>query len=74
MKLLTVRETAERLAISPSLVYRLVSEGGLRCYRIGRAAIRFSEQQVQEYLDSVLVDVPREERMPPHPSLKHIRI
>jgi excisionase family DNA binding protein len=52
MELLTVSETAKQLAISPSLLYRLVGEGKIKCYRLGRSALRFSEQQIFEYLSS----------------------
>ena len=57
MKLLTVRETAEALSVSPSLVYRLVSEGALRCFRIGKGALRFREEDIQEYLNRCVVEV-----------------
>ena len=57
MKLLTVRETAEALSVSPSLVYRLVSEGALRCFRIGRGALRFRQEDVEEYLSQCVVEV-----------------
>jgi excisionase family DNA binding protein len=71
MKLLTIRQVAERLAISRNLCYRLVSTGKLRAYRIG-GAIRFSEEQIQEYLDSSVMDVYREPRMVPTVKLKHL--
>ena len=74
MKLLTVRETAETLSVSPSLVYRLVSEGALRCFRIGRGALRFREEDIQEYLSQCVVEA----RLEPHRAtaahLKHVRI
>jgi excisionase family DNA binding protein len=50
MKLLTVAEVAEFLSVSPSLVYRLKDDGEIPCYRIGRGAIRFSQEDVERYL------------------------
>jgi excisionase family DNA binding protein len=51
---MNVRQTAERLEVSPSLVYLLISEGKLRATRhgIGRGTIRVSEEQLAAYLDS----------------------
>jgi len=74
MKLLTVKETAEALSVSPSLVYRLVSEGALRCYRIGRGALRFREEDVQAYLNGCVVEVKLEPRRRPAAHLRHIRV
>jgi excisionase family DNA binding protein len=74
MKLLTVKETAKALSISPSLVYRLVSEGALRCYRIGRGALRFRQEDVEGYLNRCIVEVKLEPRRAPAAHLKHIRI
>ena len=52
--LMTVQETAERLAVSPSCVYQLVDTGKLACHRIGigRGAIRVAEQDLKNYLAS----------------------
>jgi excisionase family DNA binding protein len=74
VKLLTVKETAEALSVSPSLVYRLASEGALRCYRIGRGALRFSQEDVQAYLNGCVLEVKLEPRRRPTTHLKHIRI
>jgi excisionase family DNA binding protein len=48
---MTVKQAAERLEISPSLVYSLVSAGKLPCTRhgLGRGCIRISEEQLAEY-------------------------
>jgi excisionase family DNA binding protein len=72
--LLTVAQIAELLAVSESLIYRLASEGKLRCYRLGRGALRFSESEVARYLDSCVVAVKLEPRRAPAARLKHIRI
>jgi excisionase family DNA binding protein len=51
-RLMTVGEVAERLRCSRSTVYNLAASGVLRCFRIGagRGAIRFSEEQVVDFL------------------------
>lgn len=49
-KLMTVKEVAETLGISQSLVYRLVSKGEIVCFRVN-SAIRFSMEQIEEYLN-----------------------
>jgi excisionase family DNA binding protein len=74
MKLLTVTEVASSLSISESLVYRLKDEGKLRCFRIGKGAIRFSEEDVIEYLNSCVVEVEIRPRRAVVSKLKHIRI
>ena len=56
-KLLTVKQVAEMLSISPSMVYDLVSLSKIRCFRIagrGRGTLRFAEEMVAEYLSSAL--------------------
>ncbi len=50
MQLLTVAEVAGLLSVSPSLVYRLKADGEIPCYQIGRGAIRFSKEDVDQYL------------------------
>jgi excisionase family DNA binding protein len=74
MKLLTVADIADRLSISQSLVYRLASEGKLRCYRVGRGALRFREEDVMEYIDSCVMEVTVEPRRAPRLQLKNIRL
>ena len=48
---MTVKQAAEQLEISASLVYLLIAEGKLRATRhgIGRGTIRISEEQLAEY-------------------------
>ncbi len=74
MKLLTVAEVADALSISESLVYRLKDEGKLHCFRIGRGALRFREEDVMGYLDSCVVEVTVEPRRAPRLHLKNIRL
>ena len=48
-RLLTVREVASRLGVSPALVYKLCQRNPLRSLRIG-ATLRFRPQAISEYL------------------------
>ena len=74
--LLTVREVAEMLRVSPSLVYQLVEARKLACHRIGsrQGAIRISVADVDDYLSECRYD--RQEEMPklPRPRLKHLKL
>jgi excisionase family DNA binding protein len=70
MKLLTVREAAERLGCSEALVYLLCSERRLPHVRLGtgRGTIRIAEDDINEFVKSCRID--------PHSlskGLKHIR-
>lgn len=49
-----VRELAEKLAVKPLTIYRLVAEGKLPAVRIGRA-LRFDPVAIAAFLDSVRV-------------------
>jgi excisionase family DNA binding protein len=71
----TVKQVSERLGVSATLIYSLVSSGKLRCYRVGngRGVIRISDEHVSAYL--------RETELEPEPvrsvrrvKLKHIKI
>ena len=71
--LLTVSDIADLLAISQSLVYRLVADGELRCYRIGRGALRFRQEDVETYLTACTVaGRERGARTPSRLRLKHL--
>ena len=50
MKLLTVKETANSLKLSLSMVYRLISSGKLPSYAIG-GCIRVNETDLEKFLD-----------------------
>jgi excisionase family DNA binding protein len=69
---LKVKEVAERLGVSPSTVYSLVEGGRIACHRIGlgRGSIRFTEAQVEEFLQTCKVEAgaPR-----PHIDFSHRR-
>jgi len=76
IKLLTVRQVAEILAISQSKVYELIEGGDLSHHRMG-GAIRISEEQIQEYLEGTKQGrrepEPRKSK-PPRPNLRHIKL
>ncbi len=57
---LTVADVAERLGVSISLVYELVSQKLIACYRVGsgRGTIRFAEADIDAYLQSRKQSVP----------------
>jgi len=74
MKLLSVREVAEALSISPSLVYQLKDERKLRYLRIGKGTIRFRLEDVEEYLSNCTVEVRLEVRKAAVPHLKHLKV
>lgn len=69
--MLTVTDVATRWKCSPQLVYALVAEGKLACFRLGlgRGTIRFTEEQLQAFLEATQVTP-----TPSHPPLKHIRV
>ena len=52
--LITVKQAAEMLTISPSLVYALVSTGRIPAVRFGtgRGTIRLDESDVRSYLEA----------------------
>ena len=47
----TVKQVAEKLGISQSLVYRLVAAGRIQCERhgLGRGCIRIPDSALEEY-------------------------
>jgi excisionase family DNA binding protein len=65
----TVQQVAERLEVSPQLVYALVAAGKLACTRhgLGRGVIRISEEQLAEYLAGV-AQKEAPPRRPPSPT------
>lgn len=75
--MITVREAASRLGISPSLVYSLVARGRIRHERfgLGRGVIRIAEEALAEYRKSSEVQL----QTPPRRSssslrLRHLRL
>ena len=52
--ILTVKQAAKKMEISQSLLYRLVGQGKIQCYRVGNNGIRLNwERHVIPYLESV---------------------
>ena len=76
-QLLTVAVVAERLSVSPSLVYQMIESGKLAHHRIGtgRGTIRVSESDLESYLATCHQDLQAKPSAPVRKSrLKHIRI
>ena len=65
MTLLTVRQVAERLNCSESLVYQLVDSGRIAVVRIGngRGTIRLRPEDVDEYIEGCMQA--KQELVPP---------
>ncbi len=63
MALLKVNEAAKELNCSPSLVYQAISDGRLRCHRIGKGqgGIRISREQLEAFLKETELLVPSPE-------------
>jgi hypothetical protein len=58
--MLTVNDVAKKWQCSPALIYALVAERKLRCFRLGlgRGTIRFTEDQLTEFLNMSEVKPP----------------
>lgn len=56
--MLTPKQLAARLSLSLSMVYRLLSNGELECYRFG-SAYRVSEEQLNQFLQRQKVETQR---------------
>jgi excisionase family DNA binding protein len=78
--MMTVKQAAERMAISESLVYELCACGTLPHVRIGkpgsRGCIRLTEADIQEFLGSQKVGGSAASRPPPKQKrvFKHVII
>ena len=48
--MLSPKQLAQRLSLSLSMVYRLLTSGDLECYRFG-TAYRVSEDQLKQFLE-----------------------
>ena len=80
---MTINQVAERLEISPSLVYGLIVAGKLRCRRHGlpghRGVVRVTDEMLAEYLEAAEREAAKREACNPPaavarlPVLKHIR-
>ena len=72
--MLRVSDVALRLDISRSLVYQLVEQGKLSCYRVGLrgGSLRFTDEDVHAYLETCRVE--GELVQPERPRLKHVKL
>jgi excisionase family DNA binding protein len=76
--MMTVKNAAERMGISDSLVYELCACGSLPHVRIGRpgsrGCIRLTEADIQEFLanQKVVVSVPARALPPQKKRFKHV--
>jgi excisionase family DNA binding protein len=52
-RLLTVRELAEQLRVTPTCVYRWLADGSLPAIRFSKRCVRFREGDVQQLLDQL---------------------
>jgi excisionase family DNA binding protein len=52
-RLLTVRELAELLRVTPTCVYRWLGEGRLPAVRFSKRCLRFREGDIQQLLDQL---------------------
>lgn len=71
MRLLTVREVAEVLRVSGSLVYQLIEQHRLPVHRVGngRGSLRVSEVDLAAYIDAC-----REGSLPPTQPQRRVRL
>ena len=53
--MLTPKQLSEKLALSLSMVYRLLASGELECYRFG-STYRVSEEQLHQFLQKQKVE------------------
>ncbi len=53
--MLDIDEVAEQLKVSVSTIRTLVRTGKLRAYRIGGRQLRFRQEDIDSYVDSVVV-------------------
>ena len=69
--MLTVKQVAERLALSPSQVYVLCNTGKLPHHRfgVGRGAIRVKEEQLALFIEATIFTPPAA-----LPELRHIQL
>lgn len=78
MRLLTVKETATQIGVSPTLVYALIARRKIRHERhgLGRGTIRIPEDALDEYRRTRAVGVVQEQKRVDRPrtKLKHLRI
>ena len=74
--LLTVKQAAERLGVSPGLIYTLISGRRLRFVRIGngRGRLRVGEDAIEEYLARSTFAPQEPNAVPVRVKLKHLKL
>lgn len=76
--MLTVKEVAQRLNVSPSCIYQLVETGRISHHRIGlgRGAIRFTEANIAAFLEDSQNRASGEQAKPrpARQRLKHLKL
>ncbi len=72
--MLTVAECSRRMAVSQSLLYRLIADGTIECYQVGKSGIRLSwEAHILPYLERPSKKKPRPQRLSSKKAtLKHL--
>jgi len=63
-KLLSAKDVAEILGISPKTVNKLVREAKLGCVQVTAKERRFTEEQVEGFIDSRTIDTPVDRKSP----------
>lgn len=74
--MLTVKQVAEKLGVSPTTVYGLCQRRKLRHARVGlgRGAIRIEEKDLQCYLQEAMAGPEGAQPSPPTERFKHLRV
>ncbi len=74
--MLTVKQVAEKLGVSPTTVYGLCQRRKLRHARVGlgRGAVRIDEKDLDDFLSGATVGPERAQPSPPLERLKHLRV
>lgn len=71
-KMLTVRETAERLNVREKTIYAMISRGEIPGYKLGRC-VRVDEQDLAEYKRAHRIQPPPQEKIDVRTQRKLIR-
>jgi len=61
MALLTVKQAAHELSVTPDLIYREIRAGNLTAYRIGTRTIRIYPEDLRDYQARQKITVERME-------------
>ena len=74
--MLTVKDVAEKLGVSPTTVYGLCHRRKLRHARVGlgRGSVRIEEKDLDEYVKGATIGPERIQPPPPRERFKHLRI